>query len=62
MQLPRATGCSRSFAANMRVLYERKRLVTVDVTEVVAREDIALARAGDGELLDLRQGDPAAPG
>jgi RNA polymerase sigma-70 factor (ECF subfamily) len=38
-------------------LYERKRLVTVDVTEIVAREDVALARAGggDGELLDLRR-------
>ena len=38
-------------------LYERKRLITVDVTEVVAREDMALARAGagDGELLDLRR-------
>jgi RNA polymerase sigma-70 factor (ECF subfamily) len=36
-------------------LYERKRLVTVDVTEIVAREDIALARTGDGELLDLRR-------
>ena len=36
-------------------LYERKRLVTVDVTEVVAREDMALARVGDGELLDLRR-------
>ena len=38
-------------------LYERKRLVTVDVTEVVAREDIALARAGvgEGDLLDLRR-------
>ena len=36
-------------------LYERKRLITVDVTEVVAREDVALARTGDGELLDLRR-------
>lgn len=40
-------------------LYERKRLVTVDVSEVVAREDIALARMGQGEgnseLLDLRR-------
>jgi RNA polymerase sigma-70 factor (ECF subfamily) len=38
-------------------LYERKRLVTVDVTEIVAREDMALARggAGEGELLDLRR-------
>jgi RNA polymerase sigma-70 factor (ECF subfamily) len=36
-------------------LYERKRLITVDVTEVIAREDIALARAGDGEMLDLRR-------
>jgi RNA polymerase sigma-70 factor (ECF subfamily) len=38
-------------------LYERKRLVTVDVSEVVAREDIALARVGEGnsELLDLRR-------
>ncbi|MEJ1964181.1 MAG: sigma-70 family RNA polymerase sigma factor [Gammaproteobacteria bacterium] len=38
-------------------LYERKRLITVDVTEVVAREDMALARGGvgDGELLDLRR-------
>jgi RNA polymerase sigma-70 factor (ECF subfamily) len=35
-------------------LYERKRLVTVDLTDVIAREDAALARAGDGELLDLR--------
>jgi RNA polymerase sigma-70 factor (ECF subfamily) len=35
-------------------LYERKRLVTVDLSDVVAREDAALARAGDGELLDLR--------
>jgi RNA polymerase sigma-70 factor (ECF subfamily) len=35
-------------------LYERKRLVTVDLSDVVAREDSALARAGDGELLDLR--------
>jgi len=52
-------------------LYERKRLVTVDVSEIVAREDIALASTGDGpdygeghvegqgvsntELLDLRR-------
>jgi len=35
-------------------LYERKRLITVDLTDVIAREDAALARAGDGELLDLR--------
>ena len=35
-------------------LYERKRLVTVDLSDIVAREDAALARAGDGELLDLR--------
>src|SRR6185312_16358477 len=35
-------------------LYERKRLVTVDLSDVIAREDAALARAGDGELLDLR--------
>jgi RNA polymerase sigma-70 factor (ECF subfamily) len=35
-------------------LYERKRLATVDLTDVIAREDAALARAGDGELLDLR--------
>lgn len=35
-------------------LYERKQLVTVDLTDVVEREDAALARAGDGELLDLR--------
>jgi RNA polymerase sigma-70 factor (ECF subfamily) len=35
-------------------LYERKRLVTVDLNDVIAREDAALARAGDGELLDLR--------
>ncbi len=36
-------------------LYERKRLVTVDVTEIVEREDGSLARGGDGELLDLRR-------
>jgi RNA polymerase sigma-70 factor, ECF subfamily len=36
-------------------LYERKRLITVDVSEVVAREDIALGRAGDGDMLDLRR-------
>ena len=35
-------------------LYERKRLVTVDLTDVIAREDAALARTGEGELLDLR--------
>jgi len=35
-------------------LYERKRLTTVDLNDVIAREDAALARAGDGELLDLR--------
>jgi RNA polymerase sigma-70 factor (ECF subfamily) len=35
-------------------LYERKRLITVDLTDVIAREDAALARTGDGELLDLR--------
>jgi RNA polymerase sigma-70 factor, ECF subfamily len=35
-------------------LYERKRLVTVDLSEVIAREDAALARTGEGELLDLR--------
>jgi RNA polymerase sigma-70 factor, ECF subfamily len=35
-------------------LYERKRLVTVDLNDVIAREDAALARAADGELLDLR--------
>jgi RNA polymerase sigma-70 factor (ECF subfamily) len=35
-------------------LYERKRLVTVDVNDIVEREDAALARAGDGDLLDLR--------
>ena len=34
-------------------LYERKRLVTVDVNDIVEREDAALARGGDGELLDL---------
>jgi RNA polymerase sigma-70 factor (ECF subfamily) len=27
----------------------------VDLTDIVAREDGALARGGDGELLDLRQ-------
>ena len=43
-------------------LYERKRLVTVDVTEIVAREDVALARAGDGELLDLRRAILRLPG
>jgi RNA polymerase sigma-70 factor (ECF subfamily) len=36
-------------------IYERKRLMTVDLTDIVAREDGALARGGDGELLDLRQ-------
>jgi RNA polymerase sigma-70 factor, ECF subfamily len=36
-------------------LYERKRLITVDVNDIVEREDAALARAGDGELLDLRR-------
>jgi RNA polymerase sigma-70 factor (ECF subfamily) len=36
-------------------IYERKRLMTVDLTEIIAREDGALARGGDGELLDLRQ-------
>jgi RNA polymerase sigma-70 factor (ECF subfamily) len=36
-------------------LYERKRLVTVDVNDIVAREDAALAGNGDGELLDLRR-------
>lgn len=38
-------------------LYERKRLVTVDVTDIITREDAALAAAdrGDGELLDLRR-------
>lgn len=37
-------------------LYERKRLVTVDVTDIIEREDVALARSGgDGELLDLRR-------
>jgi RNA polymerase sigma-70 factor (ECF subfamily) len=35
-------------------LYERKRLATVDLNDDIAREDAALARAGDGELLDLR--------
>ncbi|HEY1282845.1 MAG TPA: sigma-70 family RNA polymerase sigma factor [Steroidobacteraceae bacterium] len=36
-------------------LYERKRFVTVDVNDIVEREDAALARSGDGELLDLRR-------
>jgi len=36
-------------------IYERKRLMTVDLTEIIAREDGALARGGDGELLDLRR-------
>jgi RNA polymerase sigma-70 factor, ECF subfamily len=36
-------------------LYERKRLQTVDVEEAVAREDLALTAAEDGELLDLRR-------
>jgi RNA polymerase sigma-70 factor (ECF subfamily) len=36
-------------------LYERKRLTTVDLNEVIEREDAALARNGDGELLDLRR-------
>jgi len=36
-------------------IYERKRLPTVDIDEVLAREDGALARGGDGELLDLRR-------
>ena len=36
-------------------LYERKRLITVDVNDIVEREDASLARAGDGELLDLRR-------
>src|SRR5262245_42543199 len=35
-------------------LYERKRLVTVDLSDVIEREDAALARTGDGEMLDLR--------
>ncbi|HEY8508297.1 MAG TPA: sigma-70 family RNA polymerase sigma factor [Steroidobacteraceae bacterium] len=36
-------------------LYERKRLMTVDLTDIVAREDSALARGADGEMLDLRR-------
>jgi RNA polymerase sigma-70 factor (ECF subfamily) len=36
-------------------LYERKRLMTVDITEIMEREDGSLARGGDGELLDLRR-------
>ncbi len=36
-------------------LYERKRLMTVDITEIIEREDGSLARGGDGELLDLRR-------
>lgn len=36
-------------------LYERKRLMTVDLTDIVAREDSSLARGADGELLDLRR-------
>lgn len=35
-------------------LYERKRLATVDLSDVIAREDAMLAGTGDGELLDLR--------
>jgi len=36
-------------------LYERKRLATVDLSDIIEREDAALARSGDGELLDLRR-------
>ena len=36
-------------------LYERKRLVTVDVSDIIAREDVALARNGEGEMLDLQR-------
>ena len=36
-------------------LYERKRLQTVDLNEIVHREEASLAQAGDGELIDLRR-------
>jgi RNA polymerase sigma-70 factor (ECF subfamily) len=35
-------------------LYERKRLQTVDVDDLVAREEVLLAAPDDGELEDLR--------
>jgi RNA polymerase sigma-70 factor, ECF subfamily len=36
-------------------LYERKRLQTVDVDDLVAREEVLLATPDDGELEDLRR-------
>jgi RNA polymerase sigma-70 factor (ECF subfamily) len=35
-------------------LYERKRLETVDLSDVIAREDSQLAVEGEGELMGLR--------